>query len=310
MSDFDGGFVLVTVDPNVGETVHRTVRAYLERIGEPVARRSLVYATTRGARALWLVVDGEPARGKGRAEWPEAHADLAADLAAATGREAWAWSTEDQVGSEMIVGYDEKRQLVLRSRVSWDDEPEMASGDLDATPLETLRTRIGAWIDGEGVATATQSLSAAYDPSVLADYLLAWNPPKVQDVAGRVTLSVFLTQNILADATKLAGKAQADLGIVFWAAWETAKHDLCRKNAQDLEFPAGAPSPFVSPKQAPAALSNKERSTPDLIVLHVPRHVAEEVRALGAHLGVNTGRVVDGAFRSARERLWRGDAEA
>jgi len=159
------------------------------------------------------------------------------------------------------------------------------------------------------VQTVEQALDAPYDPALLSDYLLAQNapePPKKKRSGKR--FSGFLTQKVLADATKLANATNTDLGIVFWAAWEIAKNEAVAKNDLGLTFEAGeAPVGFVSPRKPPPALGKNERSTSDVVTIVVPSRVDEEMRAFALRADVKYGRVLDYTYGLARERLWRGE---
>lgn len=309
MSDFDGGLVLARADAQVAESVYVVVRNYLAKIGETTSGRTVVYTTGREVKALWLTIAGGPADGKGRTYWHEQNAALAGELAKALECEAWAWGREDQVGTESVVAFDASGKEISAKHVSWDDEDE----DEDEAPIAALSTELGSWEASEGASAIEQALDEAFDPLLLHEYLLALNPPKPKSTAGRVKLSVFLTQNLLADATKLASNTATDLGAVYWAAWEVAKWEACRENPGAtgiaLWFPRGdSPAELVPPRKAAPALSKNDRSTPDLVTLLLPSRVEKEIRALAVHADVKYGLVVDYVYRLAREALWSGES--
>lgn len=310
MSDFDGGIVVARTD--VDATAYRVVRDYLTNIGESHDGRTLVYTTGRGMKALWIAIVGGPSDGKGRMFWHQNHAALAGELAKALRSEAWAWGREDQVGTEFVVAFDATGRKTSSRSLSWDDV-EDSDENAAKSPVDDLGRRLGSWEADEGATTAEQPLDAPFDPEVLSHYLLAFSRPEPAVAKGTVKLSVFLTRNVLDDATKLAKATGSDLGTVFWAAWESAKGKALEKNpnATDgtlLELPvADPPAAFKAPKKKPPALSGKTNSTADMIVLFVPAPVEKEVRTLAVHAGVKYDRVVDYVYLLAREALWSGE---
>lgn len=314
MSDFEGGFVIARVDDSVAEIVYRVVRDYLVRIDEEPAGRALVYATARDSKALWLQVTGGPSDGKGRMFWHDQHAALAGELAKALSCATWAWGREDQVGSELVVAFDASGRETANRRVSWDDDDVSDDDDELESPIDGLARHLLSWEGGEGASTTEQPLDAPFDPEVLSLYLLPFRQPKPSAAKGMVKMTVFLTRNVLDDATKLATATASDLGTVFWAAWELAKAGVAQKSASPsdgsiLELtPGERPAGFASPKKKkPPALSGKNNSTAEMIDLFVPPHVASEMRKLAVHADVKYGRVVDYTYLNARDALWRGE---
>ncbi len=196
------------------------------------------------------------------------------------------------------------------------DAPQNLANDafwLDVLALAALSTELGSWEASESASTTEQALDDAFDPLLLQEYLIALNLPKPKGAAGRVKLSVLLTQNLLADATKLARSTATDLGAIYWAAWEIAKWEACRKNpgatSIALWFPKGdSPAELISPRKAAPALSKNDRSTPDLVTLVLPSRVEKEIRALAVHADVEYGLMVDYVYRLAREALWSGES--
>ena len=145
------------------------------------------------------------------------------------------------------------------------------------------------------------------DPALLADYLRAFEVPRPRPSAGFATLSVFLMQSVLADATKLAASLKLELGAVFAAAWELSRAELAAAtpNAAGacVTFaPASAP-PLRSSKKAPALGANR-RATLDLVPMQLPTRVIAEIRELALHADLQYGVVVERAYLLARERLW------
>jgi hypothetical protein len=331
MSEFHGGFLIPLPVGDIESALIAAVRAYLiERRIEPRGLQ-LAFATRKGCPVVHVAVRGGLADGKGYATFHHQHRALGAAIARAASRKVWAYSYENQSGSEGIARFAADGSRESDEYASWDDiADQLEIGDSDqeharlmaALPLGRLARELGvprSLLDMDlayDTSTASVPLDGQRAPGTLASYLAGRldsmsQPPLSEDQA---TAGIYFPKPMLDDIAALADRLRVPIGTLVWAAWEHGKPALyaeMRGLGESFEQlparaapPAEPPPELLVPEQAPEvpAIASSD-STKVLARIALPERVVGEITEQARFGDRSMSWTVQKAYLLARTRL-------
>ncbi len=279
MSQFHGGYIIMRADPDVVEPVRRAAKRYLRRAGCDLEDHRLTFAARAGYSILHVAVRGGEADGKGYCFFHREHAALGGHLAKALQEPVYAYSYEDQVGTESVARFDERGKQRSSCEIEWDDVGHVEGVDFLLAPLA----------DELGVPSRAIEIDLAYDTPVLqvalnkvpaakrvARYFANLAPAGDIGCESAESTPLFFPTNMAVEIRQQANRLEVPMGTLVWAAWELAKQDI----VEDAAFPMAAPPVELSiPEDAPQPPDlDYSKGSKVAVPLSIPAQIGEELR--------------------------------
>lgn len=297
MSEFHGGFLVRSDAVTKAELIRRALATGLTRRKLTLAGNRVSFATRRDSPVFHVAVRGAVADGKDSAFFHERNADLGAEVARAAGTDVWAYHHENQVGSESVRAYGADGTLITEVRGEWDRLAE------EHGPHFEVHAPLGVLAKALGVERALLDIVLAYDtPSVevhldaadcSAEVAAYFAGPLLGPVLGLgdtatpirdgIVQTLYLPCPMAREITALADKLGTSFGVIAWAAWEAAKHEMHRTICVD--GPGSGDRPGNGDARARPVFTVAPPSASAPPPLDVPRLVPVHAKALGTLAG-------------------------
>jgi len=259
MSEFSGGFLLHRVDAGIQKPVIDATRSYLLDKNQPLEGWRLCFATQRGCPVMHVAVRGPDRDNKDDYLWHSEHPALGGILARAIGQTVWAYTYENQVGSESVWWFD---------RDGRGGHVSSSTPDFPKRPLDRLAEQLNLHRELLEMQLAYFTPDCALplddfmDPEALARYLagslkVMREPPNPR---GDAALEVLLLSSVVEEVLQLSAQLELPPGILLWAAWEASKVQLHKSTSEVDRFGKRIGSPRTPKSSPPGELSLPPRA--------------------------------------------------